>query len=81
MKLEEFKETFYQIFNLENNLDMEDIQCMWEALLIRNNIEIPNTWEAFIEKINSVASGKRKHFYEVFEDVLINPDHENYSAW
>ena len=67
MTNEQLKTAFFQIFNIEADLDMEDIQVMWEALMIKNNIQEPAKWDEFVSDINCMASAKWEFFSKIFD--------------
>lgn len=74
MTLEQLKTAFYQIFNIESELDMDDIQVMWEALMLKNKIQQPEEWEHFIMHINCMASQKFSYFSKVFDEHFNNSE-------
>ena len=67
-KYQELLEAMYLMLLPSTNLelDMDDYQVMWEALMERWGIEPPSQWEEFIEDINCSASGSYKYFETKF---------------
>ena len=66
--MKKLKKPFYLIFNLDDDsLDMDDIQCMWEALLFKNNIPEPENWKAFIFDVNCAAATDFDIFSNYFD--------------
>jgi hypothetical protein len=70
-KISDFKLPFYQMFVAENELDMDDMREMWEALLIRHSIKLPEGWDAFIDNVNNMANEIEWKFNETFDKYLI----------
>ena len=56
MTHEQLKKAFFEIFNIESELDMDDIQVMWEAIMLKNNIPQPERWEEFVDRINCLGA-------------------------
>ena len=67
MTNEQLKNAFFQIFNIHAELDMDDVQVMWEALMIKNNIQEPPNWHEFISDINCMAAEKWEFFSKTFD--------------
>lgn len=69
-KYQELLETMYLMFKKSSGLqlDMDDFQVMWEALMDHWGITPPETWERFIDQINVSASESYKYFERVFWD-------------
>jgi hypothetical protein len=67
-KYQQLLEAMYLMFKDSSglDLDMEDYQVMWEALMQRWGIEPPSEWEVFLDKINSSASESYKYFEVTF---------------
>lgn len=67
-KYQELLEAMYLMYKDSTGLelDMEDYQVMWEALMDRWGIETPPSWEQFIDKINCRASESYKYFESIF---------------
>ena len=72
-KYQQLLETMYLMFlNSQTlELDMDDYQVMWEALMEKWGIEPPSAWEEFIEKINCRASESYKYFESQFWSYFI----------
>ena len=76
MTHEQLKKAFFEIFNIESELDMDDIQVMWEALMLKNNIPQPGYWEVFVDKVNCVSSEKFSFFSKVFDEYFNKSEEE-----
>ena len=74
MTNEQLKKAFFEIFNIESELDMDDIQVMWEALMLKNKIEQPEEWEHFIMHINCLSAEKFSYFSKVFDEHFNNSE-------
>ena len=72
-KYQELLEAMYLMFldSTKLELEMEDFQVMWEALMERWGIEPPSQWEEFLYKINSSASESYKYFESIFWQYFI----------
>lgn len=67
-KYEQLMEVMYLMFKDSSglDLDMEDYQAMWEALMDTWGIETPTSWEKFLHDINSRSSESYKYFESIF---------------
>ena len=75
-KYQELLEAMYLMFLDSTGLELEidDYQVMWEALMERWGVEPPSHWEEFMEKINCRASESYKYFESIFwEYFYITP--------
>lgn len=61
--------TFFQMLNMEDNLRMEDLQVMWEALMKRNNIPLPEGWYEFIDNVNCISAIELPFFESQFNNL------------
>lgn len=69
-KVEKLRNLMYAMFldGCLPDLDMEDFQVMWEAIMLRWQIKIDyEDWEAFIIDINFKSSDNKEKFNEVFD--------------
>jgi len=67
-KYVKLKDTMSDMF-LDGNfifLELDDYQVMWEALMLKWEIEKPENWEEFLDEINCLASNKYEWFTETF---------------
>ena len=74
MTHEQLKKAFFEIFNIESELDMDDIQVMWEALMLKNNIPQPESWQKFINDINCMSAEKWSFFSNTFNACFENQE-------
>ena len=75
-KYQELLEAMYLMFldSTGLELDMEDYQVMWEALMDRWGITPPESWEKFLDEINCRASESYKYFESKFwQHFIITP--------
>jgi hypothetical protein len=75
-KYQELLEAMYLMFldSTGLELDMEDYQVMWEALMDRWGITPPESWEKFLDDINCRASESYKYFESKFwQHFIITP--------
>ena len=72
-KYQELLEAMYLMFldSTGLELDMEDYQVMWEALMDRWGITPPESWEQFLDDINCRASESYKYFESKFWTYFI----------
>jgi hypothetical protein len=74
-KIERLRDAMYYMFldgvPLAENLDMQDCENMWLALMEHWNIPVPDTWGKFITDVNSTLSNDKAWFNHVF-DVHFN---------
>lgn len=67
-KLEKLMMVMYTMFldDVLPDLDMEDHRVMWEALMVEWKVKIPDTWEDFLDDINSTSSNRLNVFKTKF---------------
>jgi len=72
-KYQSLLETMYLMFKDSSglDLDMDDYQVMWEALMEKWGIKPPSLWEEFIDDINCTASESYNFFESVFWKYFI----------
>ena len=79
MTNEQLKKAFFEIFNIESELDMDDIQVMWEALMLKNNIQQPEGWNKFVEYINCKSAEDYNYFSKVFNHYFLESEQSFYN--
>lgn len=65
--LDELKVVMFNHLRNDDDLDMEDLQCMWEALFLRRKIPLPAEWDFFLERVNSVYVSNN---FDAFNDAF-----------
>jgi hypothetical protein len=69
--MKKLKIPFFHIMNIpSDDLDMDDIQVMWEALMLKNSIPIPENWGDFINEINCILSENQVWFNKKFDQYF-----------
>lgn len=69
MKLKDLQTPFYNMFIMEDDLRMEDLQAMWEALLNKYEIPIPAGWNEFLDNVNCFSGLDRNYFNNQFNKL------------
>lgn len=66
-RFEDLKHSMHSVFkNCTDEIDMDDITVMWEALILHRGFSIPETWLEFISEINVKKSDHFSHFSQIF---------------
>lgn len=67
------RNVMYTMFKTGNlpDIDMEDFEVMWKALIDRWNIKISDEmWENFIDEVNCTASDNEEWFTKTFNNYF-----------